>query len=71
MATRRRQVARGPPQTRRANGRTEEDALAFIDTLAAHRAKLRPTNRIERPSGEIKQRVNVVGIFSTTRQPFV
>ena len=41
----------------------ETDVLAYMSFPAQHRAKLHSTNPIERPIGEIKRRIEVVGIF--------
>lgn len=41
----------------------EGDVLAYMDFPAAHRTKLHPTNSLERLSGEVKRRTDVVGIF--------
>ena len=41
----------------------ETDVLAYMSFPAAHRAKLHSTNSLERASGEIKRRTEVVGIF--------
>lgn len=43
----------------------EEDVLASMHFPAAHRAKLHGTNPIERLTGEIKRRTDVVGILPT------
>jgi len=40
----------------------EQDVLANMGFPTAHRAKLHPTNPIERLNGEIKRRTEVVGI---------
>jgi putative transposase len=47
----------------------EQDVLACMDVAPAHWVKLYSTNPIGRPSGEIKRRTNVVGIFPTRRPP--
>jgi transposase-like protein len=41
----------------------ETDVLAYMSFPKEHRAKLHSTNPIERLNGEIKRRVDVVGIF--------
>ena len=41
----------------------EEDVLAYMDFAPAHWVKRHSANPIERTNGEIKRRVNVVGIF--------
>ena len=41
----------------------EPDVLAYMTFPKEHRAKLHSTNPIERLSGEIKRRTDVVGIF--------
>ena len=41
----------------------EEDVLAYMHFPAAHRTTLHSTNLIERLNGEIKRRIDVVGIF--------
>jgi hypothetical protein len=39
------------------------DVRAYMTFLPAHRSKLHSTNSLERLSGEIKRRTEVVGIF--------
>ena len=41
----------------------KQDVLAYMDFPREHRAKIHSTNPIERLSGEIKRRKDVVGIF--------
>ena len=41
----------------------EEDVLAFISYPKERRTKIHSTNPLERLSGEIKLRTDVVGIF--------
>ncbi len=40
------------------------DVLAYFGFLKAHRVKIHSTNTLERLNKEVKQRANVVGIFS-------
>ena len=41
----------------------ESDVLAYMSFPPAHRPKLHSTNPIERVNGDIKRRIEVVGIF--------
>lgn len=41
----------------------EPDVLAYMSFPKEHRVKLHSTNPIERLNGEIKRRIDVVGIF--------
>ena len=41
----------------------ENDVLAFMNYPKEHRAKIHSTNPVERINGEIKRRIDVVGIF--------
>lgn len=41
----------------------EPDVLAYLAFPKENRAKLNPTNPIERQNGEIKRRTDIVGIF--------
>jgi putative transposase len=42
----------------------EHDVLAYMRFPREHRTKLHSINPVERLNGEIKRRVDVVGIFS-------
>jgi putative transposase len=42
----------------------ETDVLAYKTFPVQHRAKLHPTNPLERLIGEIKRRTEVIGIFT-------
>ena len=41
----------------------EADVLAYMDFPADHWSKIHSTNGLERLNGEIKRRIDVVGIF--------
>lgn len=44
-------------------GDAEKDVLAYMDFPPAYQVSLHSSNPIERPNGEIKYRINVVGIL--------
>jgi putative transposase len=43
--------------------KAEADVLAYMDFPSAHGSKLHSTNPLERLNGEVKRRIDVVGIF--------
>ena len=63
----RRRRAREKPETRRDDGRSPDDVLAYMDFPREHWAQIASTNPIERLNGEVKRRSDVVGIFPNDR----